>query len=282
MAQSLTRGVREPAQAGRFYDEDAGQLRSRVRELIGPAAPAEGGAPRFLVSPHAGYIYSGRVAGAAYRQVAGRPIDRVAVLGPSHYEEFEGGALASAVTWRTPLGDVPVDAEAAQALLAEPGYALNDAAHGPEHSVEVQLPFLQVALGGGFSIVPILFGRPPAAGLEEAAAGLRRVVEGWGRQGLTWLVVASSDTYHGYDGDSCRENDRRLRGLFEAFDPAALQGAFHRREVMACGWVPIMVAMLVARAMEARPARAIDRADSREATGESGGYVVGYFAGAIG
>ncbi|MCE5230721.1 AmmeMemoRadiSam system protein B [bacterium] len=281
MQDSLEKGVRTAMQAGRFYDSDREALRENVAASIASAEPAGDAAPMALVAPHAGYMYSGRVAGAAYRQVQGRLVDRVIVLGPAHYEDVQGAALASASSWRTPLGDIPVDRAACDFLSHEPGFSVRDYAHEPEHSIEVQLPFLQVALKGAFSIVPILIGKPLEGGLESISHALVRLADDWDRKKMRWLIVASSDTYHGYDGNACRKNDQRLAALFEEFDPPGLQRAFQQREVMACGWAPIIVAMMAVRGRGAHAAKAIRRADSREVTGDQTGYVVGYLAGMI-
>lgn len=282
MQHSGTQGVRMPAQAGRFYDADADALRQAITVFLDPAEPATGPAPLALVAPHAGYVYSGTVAGAAYRQIVGRAIDRVMILGPCHYEDVEGAALTSAAAWRTPLGQIQVDTAAIEALAAEPDFAVRDSAHQPEHAIEVQLPFLQMSLGSNVSILPILIGKPPAGGLESIGQALVKVTEKWDREALTWLIVASSDTYHGYDGDSCRQNDEALGALFEKFDVQALQAAFVGRQIMACGWAPIVLALMVAGRRGACTARVLRRTDSRQVTGETSGYVVGYIAGRVG
>lgn len=281
MQRSVAKGVRMPTQAGRFYDIDPETLRQSVTGFIDSAEPLTEFAPMVLVAPHAGYVYSGRVAGAAYRQIVGRAIDRVMVLGPCHYEDVEGAALTAAAAWRTPLGQIEVDADSVDMLAAEPGFALRDGVHQPEHAIEVQLPFLQVALGANFSILPVLIGKPPAGGLESLDRVLVKVTEKWDRESLKWLIVASSDTYHGYDGDNCRQNDHSLGSIFEKFDPQAMQAAFQSRRIMACGWAPIVLAMMVAGRRGARAARVLRRSDSREITGETSGYVVGYLAGAV-
>lgn len=281
MQHSVARGVRAPAQAGRFYDSEPEALRRAVIDFIDSAEPLTESAPMLLLAPHAGYVYSGRVAGAAYRQVRGRSIDRVMILGPCHYEELEGAALMSAAAWRTPLGEVDVDADAMETLAADSAFALRDSAHQAEHAIEVQLPFLQVALGGGFSILPVLIGKPPPGGLESLSRVLEKVAERWERESLKWLIVASSDTYHGYDGDVCRQNDHSLGLLFEKLDPQALLAAFETRRVMACGWCPLVLGMMLAARRGGRVARLLRRSDSREICGETCGYVVGYVAGTV-
>ena len=156
--------VREPAVAGQFYPEDPGELKALVDGLLGDADATEEEAPKALIAPHAGYIYSGAVAATAYARLSAfRDVyRRVVLLGPCHRVPVVGMAVSGAEAFRTPLGDVPVDRETV-ARLEDKGTRVFEPSHQYEHSLEVQLPFLQAVLGE-FSIVPVVVGeaRPQA------------------------------------------------------------------------------------------------------------------------
>ena len=180
--QSQTSLTRPPAVAGLFYPADAAELACMVSDLLA-AAPgsADRRPPKAIIAPHAGYIYSGPTAARAYallqphallQPLRGR-IRRVVLLGPTHRVAVRGLALPAARSFRTPLGDIAIDAQAAAALHDLPQVVINDAAHALEHSLEVHLPFLQTVLGD-FALVPLAVGD---ASPGEVAAVLRRL---WG------------------------------------------------------------------------------------------------------
>src|SRR5438067_8688396 len=139
-------GVRPPAVAGSFYPADPSQLRETVARLL--ASAAYGTPPKALIAPHASYVYSGLVAASAFRRVEDAPVSRVVLLGPSHFAPLRGLALPGAAAMRTPLGDVPVE---------DAPFRHDPRPHAGEHSLEVELPFLQVALRS-FSLVPLAVG----------------------------------------------------------------------------------------------------------------------------
>jgi len=192
--------IRQPAVAGLFYPAAPEELHAMIQGFLAQAA-GDGTPPKAIIAPHAGYIYSGPVAASVYarlRPLRGR-IQRVVLLGPSHRVGFEGLALSSADFFRTPLGDIPLDASARQQLATLPQVRVMDEAHLMEHSLEVHLPFLQEVLGE-FSLVPLVVGEASA---EEVDAVLERL---WG--GPETLVVVSSDLSHYHSYDQAREMDR--------------------------------------------------------------------------
>ena len=187
--------VRPAAVAGMFYPGDARSLASEVDDLLGSvehAAPRLG-YPKALIVPHAGYIYSGGVAARAYDELAAarRSVRRVVLLGPTHRVAVRGLAAPSVEAFATPLGAVRIDREAIASVRELPQVVINDAAHALEHSLEVQLPFLQAVLGD-FALVPFAVG---SAGVEQVAEVLERL---WG--GPETLIVISTDLshYHSY------------------------------------------------------------------------------------
>lgn len=270
---------RPAAQAGRFYEADAARLRRHVEALLDERASI---APRpdavAILAPHAGYAYSGPAAAAAYAVVHGRALDRVLILAPSHFADIRGGALPAHEAFATPLGTVGVDAAAVGALANESLFRIDREAHATEHSIEVQLPFVQVTLPGPPSIVPVLLGRTDEADLERMAAILLKLLTARRAAGERWLVVASSDTYHGYDTEACRANDERLAELVERMDAGAIRAAVRERDVMACGWSALVLMMMLATGLGARRGEVLWRADSQSAASRPGDYVVGYLA----
>ena len=218
MVSGTRETTRVPAQAGRFYEEEPRALRQTIDRLLAEAPTTSfQKTPTALLAPHAGYVYSGHVAAAAYRTVQGRTFDRVMILAPTHYEQFTGAALAPYRAFQTPLGSVPVDQKAVRELADAPHFEISEAAHAQEHAIEVELPFLQVALAGPFHILPITLGELPPGGLEPMVETLAGLLDQRRAQCQRWLVVASSDTYHGYDREACRENDERLMQLLQGW-----------------------------------------------------------------
>jgi AmmeMemoRadiSam system protein B len=200
-------GVRPAAVAGLFYAADPARLRQDVDSLL--ASPAFfSHRPKALIAPHAGYVYSGAAAGKAFALLrgAGGDITRVVVIGPAHYVALRGIAIPTVSAFETPLGEVEVDRDALMQLSDLPFVRDNDAAHAPEHALEVELPFLQMALGQ-FRLVPLVVGE---ATPSQAAAALQRL---WG--GSETLVVISSDLSHYYDYETARRLDAATAGIIE-------------------------------------------------------------------
>ncbi|HET7370557.1 MAG TPA: AmmeMemoRadiSam system protein B [Gammaproteobacteria bacterium] len=187
------KNTRPAAVAGLFYPHEPSLLRDNVEQLLADN-PQTGAVPKALIAPHAGYIYSGSVAARAYNLLkpVAEAISRVVLIGPSHRWPVNGLAAPSVEAFATPLGEVPLDRAALDALIELPQVEVSDEAHASEHSLEAQLPFLQVVLAD-FTLVPLVIGR---ATPSEVAAVLDRL---WG--GAETLVVVSSDLshYHSYD-----------------------------------------------------------------------------------
>jgi hypothetical protein len=230
----LMTSTRPPAVAGSFYPADAKQLHTFIKSLLREVPSVSGRCPKAIIAPHAGYIYSGAIAASAYARVAlGRDsIHRVVLLGPAHRVGFHGLALSSADFFATPLGSVPLDRPLITTLLTLPGMQVLDKAHALEHSLEVQIPFLQEVLQD-FSLVPIVVGEAPA----EAVAKV--IEELWG--GAETLVVISSDLSHYQDYPSAKKQDAATSQAIEKLHPEEI--AYHD----ACGRVPINGLLLVAK-----------------------------------
>ena len=253
--------VREPAVAGQFYPEDPGDLRALVDGLLREASCKEEAAPKALSAPHAGSIYSGAVAASAYACLAPDRDDysRGVLLGPSHRVPVAGMAVSGADAFRTPLGDVPVDRETV-ATLETKGVRVFEPSHQYEHSLEVQLPFLQAVLGD-FSIVPIVVGevRPQAvANLLEAL---------WG--GPETLIVISSDLSHYLDYESARAQDSATCRRIEHLDTNIGHDD-------ACGATPLRGLLLTAK-RRGLGVNTLDLRNSGDTEGDRD-FVVGYGA----
>ncbi len=215
--------VREPAVAGTFYPNDAAALRSMISTYIEGDAGLE--CPKAIIAPHAGYVYSGAVAGEVYRKLgsAHERIKRVVLLGPSHRVAFRGMAVPSSTSFRTPLGDIPIDSESIQQIVDDPSVGFLDEAHHQEHSLEVHLPFLQYVLDD-FTLVPIVVGD---ASKEAVASVLEKL---WG--GDETLIVISSDLSHFEDYDKANSIDANTTRKIMNLD-ATLEGN------EACGCRPV-------------------------------------------
>jgi len=254
--------IREPAVAGTFYPSKPLELRGEVERLLREAkAPAV--TPKALIVPHAGYIYSGPIAATAYATLAPRAaeISRVVLLGPSHFVPFRGLALPDAERFLTPLGWVDLDEDACELLTGRHGVTTNARAHEREHSLEVQLPFLQVALPE-FKLVPLAVGYAEPA---ETAAVLGAL---WG--GPETLIVISSDLSHYRSYQAAAVIDAETAHAIETLDGTPIDGEH------ACGCHPICGLLQVARARGMRVV-ALDRRSSGDTAGDKR-RVVGYGA----
>jgi hypothetical protein len=261
--------VRPPAVAGLFYPASPASLTTQVDELLAAAQveASTGPAPKAIIAPHAGYQYSGPIAAAAYVRLkpARGTIRRVVLIGPAHRVLFRGVALPSVASFRTPLGDVPIDHETIAALRRLPAIVVSDDAHRAEHSLEVHLPFLQRVLGD-FALVPLAVGDASGA---DVAAVLDAV---WG--GPETVIVISSDLSHYHDYRTARGIDAATAAAVEQLDGEALDGE------RACGYLPIQG--LLQQAVRRR--LSISRIDLRN-SGDTAGprtEVVGYGAWAVG
>jgi AmmeMemoRadiSam system protein B len=243
-----------------FYPADAGALRAQIDECLAAATVVEP-PPKALIAPHAGYVYSGPIAGSVYATLlpVRRTITRVVLLGPSHRVPFAGLAVTGADFFRTPLGSVPVDRAAVSAILELPQVETLELAHAQEHSLEVQVPFLQQVLEA-FSLVPVVVGDATA---EQVAAVLDRL---WG--GQETLIVISSDLSHYHDYSTAQRMDAATSHAIETLNGEALE--FED----ACGRIPVQGLLLAAR-RRGMHAKTLDLRNSGDTAGPKD-RVVGY------
>lgn len=223
--------VRRPAVAGTFYPADPDVLARDVDALLAQAPTWSGEPPKALVVPHAGYVYSGPIAASGYATLRGARgrVRRVVLLGPAHYVPVAGLAFPSVDAFATPLGTVPIDADARRAVREVPDVVIDDAPHAPEHSLEVHLPFVQRVLGDDVTLGPFVVGRASAESVAQVLDLL------WG--GDETVVIVSSDLSHYLDHATARERDehtaeRIVRGLVDQLHPEDACGAYPVRGLL--------------------------------------------------
>ncbi|MBM4117467.1 AmmeMemoRadiSam system protein B [bacterium] len=267
--------ARAAAWAGQFYPGEAAALGRSVDALLAqwPSAAA-GAAPWAALVPHAGHVYSGACAAAAFARLAGGPVRRVLLLGPNHHRALRGIGLSREAAWETPLGSLPVDLAAVDALLAGGApFALAEEALAREHALEVQLPFLQRCLPG-VSLLPLLVGPLSRAERELARtrlAALRAPAD-------LWLVTSDLSHYHG--AAEAERLDAEAARLIAAGDAEGLAGAVESGRAEACGAEPLQLLLAEQAARSADGGGRIellDRRDSSPVTGDRR-QVVGYLS----
>jgi len=284
-AAPASEAVRAPAVAGQFYPDDAARLRAGIDAFLRDALPARVQEPAAIVVPHAGYVYSGQIAADAWRQVASLQVETVVILGTNHTSAtFRRISVYDGAGFRTPLGVAPVDRASAERLVREGGGVFDASVHAREHSVEVQVPFVQVVFPKA-AIVPVVVGsadRVQAARFGRALAALakdRRI-----------LVVASSDLSHYPAQKDASTVDRATLAGIAGFNPAAIDDASIGEAgsptsglvTRACGFAPILVAMEFARGRGASRGTVVSYANSGDTIVGGADRVVGYGAVAYG
>lgn len=268
--------VRQPAVAGSFYPGSETVLKKDVSSMLSAAKPAGiQGKVMGLISPHAGYVYSGQVAAYAYRTVSGRRFDAVIIVAPSHRVAFRGNSIYREGRYATPLGEVETAADVAEAIAkADPLTTARSDAHAQEHSLEVQVPFLQMTVPD-LKIVPIVMGDQS---LEAARSLAAAIVDA--SRGKDVLLVASTDLSHFHNYDEAVRLDRVVIDRVKAYDPEGLARDLDLDKCEACGGGPMVTVMLAARELGASKAAILKYANSGDVTGDHS-QVVGYLAAAL-
>lgn len=257
--------IRSAAVAGLFYPADPAQLHNEIRSMLS-AAEQKSPAPKALIVPHAGYIYSGPIAASAFAQLESikATVKRVILLGPCHRVPLNGIATSGADYFETPLGNIKLDREAISQIASLPQVEEFDLTHQQEHSLEVQLPFLQEVLGS-FSLVPLVVGD---ANAEEVSQVLEKL---WG--GDETLIVISSDLSHYHDYNTARAMDSETCLAIENMDPSAIHYDH------ACGRNPV-IGLLLAAKKHGLHVTTLDLRNSGDTAGDKNS-VVGYGAWAL-
>jgi hypothetical protein len=276
--------VRRAAVAGTWYPGSRGALEREVDAHLDAATRVsrDMACPVALIAPHAGLMYSGPVAAYAYQLVRGCAYDAVILVGPSHFVGFDGVSIWPRGAWDTPFGPVTV-AEDLAATIAAASPLIQDrpAAHGREHSLEMQMPFV-ARLMPGVPIVPMVMGHQTRATSEALGDALASTLAGRDdERPPRVLLVASSDLSHFNDAPTAATLDGVVTRCVEALDPEALMEALEREPAHACGGGPMVAVLRAARALGATRARVLRYADSGDVSGDKAS-VVGYMAAAIG
>ncbi len=272
-----TQEIRKAVVAGSWYSGDSESLQKEINTYLENAKLSDiDGEILALISPHAGYAYSGYTAANAYKQVKGNRYDAVIVLAPSHHEAFSGASVFNKDGYETPMGVVPVEKTIANAIIESDGnIRFTWEGHREEHSLEIQLPFLQVAIPD-LKIVPIVLWDYSWENCRRLADAITKAVKG-----KKVLIVASSDLYHGNSYNECKATDNRTLSSVLKLNPQKLCQDFQNRDLMACGAGGIVVAEQVAMNLGANKAKIVYQINSNDVIGSKGGYVVGYGAVAI-
>ncbi|MBZ5557827.1 MAG: AmmeMemoRadiSam system protein B [Acidobacteriia bacterium] len=268
--------IRPAAVAGSWYPGSASALAAAVDRHLDATTRDLDGDLMGLIAPHAGLMYSGPVAAHAYCLVRGRAFDRVVLVGPSHFVGFEGVSIVADGGFASPFGVASIDAACARALLAaSPVIREHPPAHAREHSLEMQLPFVQ-RLAPGAPIVPLVMGHQTASTATALGDALARVL-----RGSRTLLVASTDLSHYHEAPAAAALDRVVIDCVSRFDADGLQAALDQEPDHACGGGPTVAVMRAARELGARDAVVLNYADSGDVSGDKSS-VVGYLAAALG
>ena len=269
--------IRKSVIAGSWYPGDEKELRDQINKYFENAKIADiSGEILALIAPHAGYDYSGFIAANSYKQIKGKSYDAIIVIAPSHHESFNGVSIYSEGGFETPLGVVPVHESLANAIIAEDEIIRSSMdGHREEHSLEIQLPFLQIAVPD-IKIVPISLWDYSPQTCQRLANAITKAVKG-----KNVLIVASTDLYHGYSYDECIETDNYTINKILKLKPEELNEDLIQRKAQACGGGPVVVAEMVALNLGANKTKLLYRTNSGDVTGRKGGYIVGYSAIAI-
>lgn len=264
--------VREPAVAGMFYPDSELKLRDQVNYLLSEARPDN----QFnnvagIVSPHAGYVYSGKTAAYGYNSPINKNYNTVIIISPSHREYFKGISIFNGDAYRTPLGDVPLNKEMIEKLISDSKIIFRGIqGHRAEHAVEVQLPFLQVMLKD-FSIVPVVLGDQNSNFIYELADRIAPLIN------ESTLIVASSDLSHFYSKSLADKLDSIVEKNIENNDYEKLKNDLESGRCEACGGGAIVAMMRAANLAGRKKSKVVARSDSGDVTGDFS-EVVGYIS----
>jgi AmmeMemoRadiSam system protein B len=272
--------IRRPVQAGSFYSGTAESLKKQIEECfehkLGPGKkPTVQKGPRKivgLVCPHAGYMYSGPVAAHSYYNLAidGKP-DTVVVFGPNHTGEGSGFAVVKEGIWRTPLGDVQIDEAVAHEILRKSEIVdVDDSAHIHEHSIEVQLPFLQYLYDSAFKFVPICFLMQDLESCREVGQAVAEALKG-----KNAVIIASTDMTHYEPHETAEKKDKKALVALEKLDEGEFYSTIERYYITACGYGPVVALATAAKLLGAKKGQVLCYKTSGDITGDYSA-VVGY------
>lgn len=267
--------VREPAVAGMFYPSSPTKLSAEIKEHLDSALLKKSYQKVLgIISPHAGYAYSGKTAAHAYKTLENKNYKTVVVISPSHREYFPGISVYNGDAYKTPLGEIELDEEMIAKLIADKSYIFEGInGHRSEHALEVQLPFLQIVLRG-FKLVPIVMGDQRKSFIDTLAEKLAQVIDD------ETLIVASSDLSHFHSKAEADKLDSKVEKRISNFDYEGLLSDLENQKCEACGGGPIAVLLKTAELKGIHNVEVLSRTDSGDTTGDNT-EVVGYLSAVV-
>lgn len=269
--------IREPVVAGSFYPRKAKSLEETILNYLNCSTSEHlKGEIYGLVSPHAGYIYSGRIAADAYKQLQGRKYHNVIVISPSHFDEFSGCSVFFG-NYQTPLGIIPTNVELAEAITSfSPNIIESTNGHTQEHALEVQLPFLQLVLDN-FNLVPIAMGSQDYTTAEKLSVAISSALREPDFANQKTLIVGSSDLSHYYPVEKANQLDNIVLKNIEEFDEKKLFNGVNSNRCQACGSGPILATMITSKKLGAEQSKIISYGTSGDVSKDYNS-VVGYLS----
>ena len=268
--------IRKSVVAGSFYPRDPEVLLRQINSFLSKAGTVKIANIRAVVSPHAGYIYSGQVAAYSFKQLQGSEYESIIIIAPSHAEYFDFISLYHGDAYETPLGKVAVDKKRICRLEgASPYMQKTHSGHGSEHSLEVQLPFLQVVLGEDIQVVPIVIGNQNRKNITILGETLGKLFK---EENV--LIVASTDLSHYHPYDEAVTLDNNIVKIIESFDSQKLISEFEHDNAEMCGGGPVASAMIASGLMGADSSIILNYANSGDISGDKSA-VVGYLSAAF-
>jgi len=264
--------IRESIAAGSFYPDNPDVLRRQINDFLLNAKSEGIRNIKSIICPHAGYIYSGQVAACSYKQIKGETFDSIFIIAPSHSEYFDFISIFNGDAYRTPLGPVYVDKERSRILADEnPRIELSKYGHRSEHSLEVQLPFLQV-LFENIKIVPIVMGQQNSQNIKELGSAIGKLFKN-----DNILIIASTDLSHYYPYDTALVLDGKIKDLVTNFNSEDIMSGFLNNDLEMCGGGPVISAMIASKDLGADSSRILSYKNSGDVTGDRSA-VVGYLS----
>ncbi len=271
----FAQGIRDPVWAGQFYPESREQLSAMLAAWMdGGKASIPGKKPAVLIAPHAGYVYSGRVAAFSYRQVKGTEYESVVVIAPSHHYGFKGGSIYMKGGYRSPLGVLPVDTELTERLSKWTGYRYIPEAHAKEHAIEAQVPFIQRSIPRA-KICPVVLGVTGRREIFSLAAALSKAAAE-----KNILVIASTDMSHFLSQENARKRDKRTIELIRDWKISSLIRQLEKKENIMCGGAGVAAALMYAQDLENCQMKILEYDDSTTGGGPAS-RAVGYLSAAV-
>ena len=268
---------RKPAYAGSFYSSDKMELGRIIDKYINDTGSDKiDGEIIGLVSPHAGYIYSGPIAGYSYAQLKDSQAELVIVLAPSHRARFDGASVIPEGIYETPLGDVDIDDSICKKLLERNTFNFYKEAHEMEHSLEVQVPFLKRVLNN-FKIVPVIIGSVDLDSCYNIAQDIKSLLENEKRKSV---IIMSTDLSHYNPYNNAVDIDSRFINSLKSFDENIIKDVLSSRKAEACGEGPVLTGVMLCKGLGAEKVEILKYANSGDTAGDKG-QVVGYLSAAI-